>query len=221
MSAWPLIREQVKAVAVKSVSRLKQPVVVNSFGRSGSTMLFDSIVDSAGRRRLPSRFSRRLIEATAWDLDTSDLRSGRCYKSHDYPPNILPSNTRMIYVFGDPVAATMSAYRYAGESPAWLERHCEHLRAPICGREELLERDVLHIEAHLEAWLTQTNGTVAFARFETLWDYQSQLSEFVGLDVRLPQRRPRRETKVPDPRLAEMLGRMNRKILELPNWWIQ
>lgn len=185
-----MIPVKMRETAAILVSRANQPIVVNSFGRSGSTVLFDAV--SSYAVRFGALAEERVVRSAAWKLDSDRVRRGRVYKSHDYPSPSLPRNTRVLYVFGSPEDATLSLIEQARVSgQKWLDAHADHLRVPRFAPEDLLEGDVLRIGDHLRAWLSQDSVATGFVRYETMWDHQKQISDFVGFHVSLPERRER------------------------------
>ena len=185
-----LIPVTMRETAAILVSRAHQPIVVNSFGRSGSTVLFDAVSSSAARFGALSE--EKVVRSSAWKLDSDRVRRGRVYKSHDYPMPSLPADTRVLYVFGSPEDATLSLIERARVSgQQWLDEHADHLRVPHFAPEDLLQSDVLRIADHLRAWLSQEIVATGFVRYETMWDHQKEISDFVGFSVSLPKRRER------------------------------
>ncbi|MDN4473980.1 hypothetical protein [Demequina zhanjiangensis] len=176
------------ALAVKG----RMPVVINSFGRSGSTVLFRAVSESHLRpwARTPARV--QTMRANAWDLSKDPLEPRMVYKSHDLPRDEMAGRAKVVYVFGDPIAATRSAImKGQSEPPRWFEAHCAHLHQPLVEPEALYETDALKIGAHLRAWLDATAQDVAFVRYERLWERIDDVSSFLGFRVTLPEYRAR------------------------------
>jgi hypothetical protein len=189
------VRSAAKRVIAGATSRIDRPILVNSFGRSGSTLLYAAIVDSA----VPDAtgpikaVSVRAVGSEAWDLTKADLAHGMCFKTHDYPAGANPHEAIVLYTFGDPVTAAASALRMGRErqDEDWYRLHCRHLRVPEHDPDALLDRDGLGFRDHLRSWLAQQDYTVAMIRYETMWDHVQDISDFVGFPVSLPARRER------------------------------
>ena len=183
-----------RSAILKIASRIGQPIVINSFGRSGSTLLYYAVASSASRIGEPGS---RLLSDTAWNLGTTPLERGKVYKTHDYPPDGGLGSAKLVYVFGDPVEATASLdlkVRKSGKS--WLDSHCDHLKVPRCAPGEYFDSDCLRIAAHFTTWVDQRSCNAAFVRYEALWDHAKELSDYVGFHVKLPRRKPRRSSHV-------------------------
>lgn len=214
------MREKTKNLIATVASRAQAPVVVNSFGRSGSTVLFEGVAASAARG---GRVARKIVRGEAWRLDRDPVGRHRCYKSHDYPTPSLRRDARVLYVFGDPVDATHSvAQRVDSLGHEWLEEHCRHLRVEPFSPETLFERDALRIKDHLQSWLEQDHVAAAFVRYEAMWDHLQEVSDFVGFEVILPPKRQRTSGAVklgPDP-LREVYADAIRVVEGLPDWSI-
>ena len=212
---------QVREVLARALSRSRDPIVVNSFGRSGSTVLTDGIVSSASRA---GEFaSWHAIRGEAWKLDTDRIRRYRVYKSHDYPSEGLRSDARVLYVFGDPIDATYSLLdRAEKRGQSWIDRHADHLRVPRFAADELFHRDALGVAKHLTAWLTQTHSTVGFVRYESLWTHQDSISGFVGFPVQLPPRRERAsKTHLGSAEMRAAYADAIEIVQSLPDWSVR
>ncbi|GIG53769.1 hypothetical protein [Demequina activiva] len=217
-----MVPQALRTVAVKATSRIGRPVIVNSYGRSGSTVLFMAIRNSASKPVLRVAPPSRDYGAQAWRLEGLRVGSGRVYKSHDRPPTRMPRGARMLYVFGDPVASTLSVIKRGSDSAEWMALHCEHLGVPRCAPEDLIGRDALRIEEHLRSWLDGELGPIAFVRYEALWEHADRISDFAGLPVTLPQRRER-STSVDQapPALLETYAPMRELVASLPDWQVR
>lgn len=163
-------------------------------GRSGSTLIYDAVAKGLARKKY-GRFAsslERTVKATAWNLDQSCLIGGVVYKTHDFPYN-LNSNipVKAVFLFGSASEAAISVYscrdRYGSE---WVKTHLEHLRA-VGQFDEILERDVLRFKEQIETWTNESRFDVLALRYESLWNYEQLLSDFLGFQVHLPPRRSR------------------------------
>lgn len=202
------------------LSHISTPVVINSFGRSGSTLLYETV--SRNAVRAGGSLAERLIRGVAWDLQDAVLQAGRCYKSHDYPPPTA-RDMRVLYVFGDPIDAAFSARRMAAENgEVWWRQHCIHLGAGNVNPDDVLRRDALRLGEHLHAWRRQSACTVGFVRYERLWESAAQLEDFLGFPLQLPERRPRQAqdlASIPDA-MARAYGVVAETIRSMPDWSI-
>lgn len=143
--------------------------VVNSYGRSGSTVLAESLGD------------------VLWITDLRQMPEG-IYKTHDYPSDV---DAKIVYTFANPLDVIASVIKMSRKKH-WLNLHCQHMRVPYFDISDIYREDKLHLEDHLNAWLGVEG--VCFARYEAMWDYQQELSDYLGVQVSLPAYRPREST---------------------------
>lgn len=191
--------------ALKCLLPRRAPIIVNSFGRSGSTLLHDALVEAATLRST-NRLASRLVRANAWELDTHPLYRGGVFKTHDrytVTAATVVAHAKHIYIYGDPVEATLSTIaRTKREGQPWLDEHCDHLRVPRVTPEELVHRDALQIEAHMSSWM-RCASPVLFVRLDRLWDNITSIEQFVSMPVPLPEQAPRRsKTNLPREHIA-------------------
>ena len=153
-----------------------------------------------------------------WDLGSCDALGPGIYKTHDYPAARMPEQLLHIYVFGNPAHAAQSALLQASRDSSWWPKHCEHLRAPLVPPERLLVDDALRFADHFDAWMRHRSSPVAFVRFESHCENSSQLSRYVGFDVRLPVRR-KRSAPADDNDLPAYTN-LRTRLEALPDWFV-
>lgn len=213
--------ERVKNLLAPVVSKAKIAVVVNSFGRSGSTVLYESVIASAARG---TSAGERIIRGAAWRLDRTALARGRVYKTHDYPQAAMAS-ARVLYVFGDPIDAARSLIGMVERmGQRWMVEHCTHLRVPPVEPAALLERDALSVAEHLTAWSQPRGGRTALIRYEAMWDHRSEISDFLGFEVTLAprvERQAQRSAIGDDDRLAAAYAAANSLVTGLPDFSVR
>ena len=161
------VANKIPPITAPIVSRARRPIIVNSFGRSGSTVLYRSMTHSVvyGPSWLRSA-QRRLVSSTAWDLKTAELTTGAIYKSHDYPlPYSREEDPLVLYVFGSPVNATLSLLRqFEVRGEKWMREHASHLGVPPFSSQDLESRDALAIDSHLDpGWINEEWTPRSFA----------------------------------------------------------
>lgn len=191
-----MIKTHIKNIIGPKVSNFNYPIIVNSYGRSGSTVLMKSITQSAvnvKNERVKELLSRS-ISLSAWSLETSKIKNGLVYKTHDYPPeNYRLNNIRMIYTFANPIDVVYSLMRlYELRGVEWMNEHHRHLNAPVSNDFNITEVDQLHLEHHLESWLSEKRVPIAFVRYETMWDYEEKISDFLGFKIEFPPYKKRK-----------------------------
>lgn len=222
-------------MTVISKSRIKQviqnvmpshlpPLVVASMGRSGSTLVWEALRRAVLEARfpgLPHAQGLRLVSDQAWDLDRVRLARGVVYKSHGLAHE-LPndSGAKVVFLFGSATDAAISVMscrdRYG---PSWISQHFEHLRAngPF---EDLVRRDVLRFGEQLDGWIGKAGTQRLIIHYDALWDHEATLSDFTGVGISLPPRRPRSGAMAVDAetraRFAETYAALDERIAALP-----
>jgi len=201
-----------KAVVKQKLSgffRRKYPrVVVASTGRSGSTMLFDAIAASMGRGCLGGLYDKKIINTTVdkvlkgFVLRLNSLSNSPCMvcKTHDIAPgqeDVLPG-VKYIFIYGDPLDSALSVKSMVAKNgESWFYQHLYHLRGEGA-LEDLFEKDVLNYEGQIKSWLAMRSGSVLCIDYDDLWDERDKLSDFLGFEVILPEKRERVEKVLPD-----------------------
>lgn len=181
-------------------------LVVASFGRAGSTVVWDALRMAMARARLGPLASTNpeVCSGLAFNFPQGDaLRPGIVYKTHDYPDMMVASRrVRAVFLFGSAVEAALSVHEQkALRGEGWVRQHFHHLHRPY-RYDALLDADVLGMRDQCVAWMGYTASPVLCLRFEALWDNVDRLSEFCGLEVRLPARKPRKTKEVSPDLLA-------------------
>ncbi len=168
--------------------------VIASFGRSGSTLIYDAILNGISKccRSVPYWVSRRIARDTAWQLDKTTLLRGVIYKTHDYPDALAGrQDVKSVFLFGSAVEAALSVYscrdRYGAE---WVKEHFRHLRSDL-RYDDLFKCDALRFRNQILAWCGFAETQVLCLRYESIWDHQRTLEEYCGFKVPLPPQRPR------------------------------
>lgn len=222
----PPAKRLIKRCVVALASPITGAVLVNSYGRSGSSMLTRAVARAASGNGIEAlvRVREKSIQSTAWDLNRDPLRSGFVYKTHDYPPATTPTvPVRTLYAFADPIDVVLSLMRlYETGAEDHMRVHYAHLRAPYTDFADIVHEDQLRLEAHFDRWREETRFPVAFVRYDDLWREQGRLGEFLGLPLTLPPRRDRL-TQTPPPKLRETLERtyasLAEKVRHGPGFW--
>ena len=175
------------------------PIIIASNGRSGSTMLCNSVARSLVHRRfgklLASQFETFLCEVAiefAPRLQQISTLASPILKTHDRPEDPSEISGKVIFIFGDPLEAALSArLKTEREGCEWLQEHLYHLRSKG-DLSNLLETDLLNYREQCHAWSSAPRDSVMLVPYDDLWARQSEISQFLGLPVDLPKRRARR-----------------------------
>ena len=193
-----IIKSQLKRVVKEYCNKNTNILLVASLGRSGSTMLFRALSAASikvGVRRV-KRVMARAVRSHLWRLDPDIMEQGIIYKTHDVPPKDKRIDSlKCVYLFADPYDVIPSVVRKTETSGCgWLKRHADHLGGELDSVKELFEGDVLDLEGNFDAWTSVEHCDLFAVRYDSVWDYQAKLSEFVGFTVELPPRRARKSS---------------------------
>ena len=188
----------------------KDAIVVASFGRAGSTLVFEAVSRAMTRARFGTAVDPlfRLFRSDAFGEVPGGLRRGVTYKTHAYPEMLAgQEDVRTIFLFGSAVDAALSVHdQKALRGEAWVRLHFAHLQRPY-RYDDLLREDVLGFRDQCIAWMGHDRSPVLCLRYEAIWDHADTLAAFTGLKIALPERRPRAEKAV-SPELLESAERV-------------
>lgn len=155
--------------------------IIAGLGRCGTTLVQQALIETHAvikSKQFLSRFS-----------DESKYVTGTIHKTHDLPPATLPSNVKLIFMFGDPRNAALSGYRAFSKN-----KHFAHIGVTeIPDREDIFSKDILRLEAHFDTWQQQQGFDFISIRYESLYarETQAMLAEYLGFRVNLPPYRQR------------------------------
>ena len=172
----------------------RPPIVVASIGRSGSSMLFRSILASHPNHRFhPSkRVVRKFTKRKAWELKKTALKNNGVYKTHDLPCRVKHVQPLYIFIFSTPSRAAISVVKRAltDDDPNWLDKHSKHLgkKATI---ESVIHGDALGFATQIDTWFNFEEAPVLVLKFEKLWENKEILERFLGFKIQLPHQRER------------------------------
>jgi len=179
------------------------PVIVNSYGRSGSTVLVRAIKQAYGQNSLLNKLKHKLLgyheDSTAWDLSSANLIRNRVYKTHDYPPHNRTLSTKCIYIYSSPIDVVASLKKlYCEKGEKWMEAHFKHLKVEYKRKKirYIFDNDVLKLKNHLDSWREQKDIPVLMLKYPDLWEYQEVISEFIGKQIILPKFKKRNSVEV-------------------------
>jgi len=224
-----MLKKITKNIIGQAFSKFNYPMVVNSYGRSGSTVLTKSIINSSIQTKNVTirNIAYRAISQSAWDLNNTNLKNGIVYKTHDYPPSIYQnSNLKMLYTFADPVDVVLSLLRlFEEKGEEWMKLHYKHLGVSYTNSfDQIIYEDQLQLEKHLDSWLNEARIRVAFVRYEKMWDHQDEISDYLGFHIELPEFRERKASKENDFENIETIESsyksLREKISKLDNFFI-
>lgn len=194
-------RHFVKYLIILLVFGKYTPVIVASTGRSGSTMLANSIGESFVHAKyflLPPFLKRQLIKLSLSYFDRlkdiGAFRRAPVIKTHDLYRSKLRKNLKYVFVYGDPLDSAVSAFVQGKlHGSAWLDQHIFHL----CGNgsgDKILVDDVLNYEHQLVSW---QNAPAFFVHYSQIWERKEELSKYLGFPLCLPTQKSRTTKELP------------------------
>ena len=162
---------------------MRDHIIVATMGRCGTNLLYDSVVASGhGSGGFILRFDTirpKLIR---------NPKLASAYMTHDYPPDRLPPNVKLIYLFGDPRDIAVSAYKQINR---WGKGHHSHLKMVSRFRpnDQVLMEDSLGLHEHFAAWMTKQSFPFASVRYEALerQSVREQLAAWLGFMPTFPE----------------------------------
>jgi len=135
-------------------------------------------------------------------------------KTHSSAPEYLPDDVKAVFLFGDPLHAIVST----------REKRFDANHFANCGYTsdvppDIYKEDALEYERNFDSWMTAHDYPVLVVRYETMFDNQNTLSEYLKFRVKLPPRRGRTNRISPElsERLSTVYGSLIRKVHAAPD----
>jgi len=153
-------------------------MIVAGLGRCGTTIVAEAI-SNAMIGRIGYHFQNRLDELFPYGLQFP-------YKTHDLAPLECPM--KAIYLFGDPRDIAVSTHIRLGNG---LEKHYKSMRADHNESLKWVIKDTLRLTENFNSWARRHNYEVMMLRYDCIWEFPDSISEFVGKEVVLPERKQR------------------------------
>jgi len=154
------------------------------------------------------------------------------YKHLTIPPISKRRNLKVIYVFGDPIMATLSLFRrsYHQTQSIQMQRfyHSDFVIPMEMTLEEYLDKDKdgLFFERHLKNWQEKYRlHPTLFLKYETLFEHLETIASFIQAPntflVNFPEKKERLSalTEISEntkSRLEVFYGNFSRKIAQMP-----
>ena len=118
------------------------------------------------------------------------FKNGIVHKTHLYPTQ-YPDNCKVIFTFGDPLDIILSVVRKSKTEGYWGPAHFKNLDANWEEFGDIFIRDVLKLENMFDSFYKSQTCDIMCLRYETLWENEDKISEFLGFDFKLPGRKTR------------------------------
>ena len=141
------------------------------------------------------------------------FKNGVVHKTHLYPME-YPENCKLIFTFGDPLSIVLSVLKKSRE-PGWGPAHFKNLAADWSRSGDILSTDVLHLEKMFDAFYKQQTCESICLRYETLWENEDEISDFLGFDFKLPEKRPRDADAIKSQLSREQIVEFNQGYVSL------
>jgi hypothetical protein len=171
------LKKQLKAYSKKSrLFNCSNAFIVGGMGRCGTKLICDSLKKSGIVENdvFLDRFNTQI-----------EYKNGFYYKTHDYPPEYLPGNVKLIYMFGNPMNTAISAHKKINE---WGHLHHYHLNSNLyrCN-DELFHKDTLLLQSHFDAWYKEQKFDFISIKYEALYEVETieTLNRFLGFPIKL------------------------------------
>lgn len=165
-----------------SMAESTRRIMINSLGQCGSGMLFKAV-----RRDHP--------------------KAGKC---HAFPSDFKDTNIRMVFLYTDPVGIVKSLVNIAknnidgcvglrgmkfikahGTNMGYKLPHNMHKNADVFTN-KIIHEDIFQLEKYFDENMREQVYPLVAVKYEELWDYQTELNEFLGFDLKLPEKRDKR-----------------------------
>jgi hypothetical protein len=173
---------------------LHDAIVASGYGSGGFFFRFNSIMPKLSR---------------------GNLKSGAAYVTHDYPPDNLPTNVKVIYMFSDPRDVAISVCRQIN---VWGGAHHSHLSryARFRPNEQVLMEDSLGLYDHFVTWMAEHKFPFASVRYDALGSQsvREQLAMWLGFMPVFPEWRQRPSIWSEHPK-SEDIDSSYKKLTEL------
>lgn len=184
------------------------PVIVASTGRSGSTMLCHSIMNSSFKEKTGLK-SPRFVFFPAFSPDKAlrmKYRVGGVYKTH-LLPEYIPNHVKKIFIFDSPII-TYTSFNLCIEryGKKWGIQHLKNLQSPYEIKDINKDVDFLNYEAQLLSWLEYKEALCI--NFRDLWRYQEKMSAYLEMPLLFPSQ-IERKTRVDGDNMNKTINKLN------------
>jgi hypothetical protein len=195
---------KLKNLASRALSFLifrNQPkLIITSSGRSGSTMVFNAVIEGiiinkfgSTYMKLFGSFTRDFISIYLKNLSEINSFHYIVYKNHE--PYFLKynnlTNHLYLFVYGDPLESALSVEAIVQKKGLnWFLEH----QANLSGEgsyEDLYNKDILNYENIINSWLNSSESNILCIDYDDLWRNENNISNFLGFKVKLPHKKKR------------------------------
>lgn len=185
---------------------VKPPILVGGIGRCGTTLVYKAI-----RSNLFYRGAKKFVV----DIPSRDFKPWRVYKTHDYAPDFIDPRVKVIFMFGNPMDAVVSAHKILGGP-----MHYKHVKSPLHSEhDQIFTKDVMLKESHFDSWMKQQSFDFLSLRYEHLYrpEVRNIVEQFLEIKLNLPEHRQRSsswKSHSEHEALATTYASLNKKVEE-------
>lgn len=163
-------------------------------------------------RRLPS-WSKCFVNRLS-DIDNS---YAPIKKTHALYREEYRDKAKYIFVYGPPLDSAISVKSMTERNGEhWFRNHLYHLESEG-SLDQLFTEDILRYEDQMCSWGSAASRNVLCVHYSELWEREAEISEFLGLQITLPEKRERAAKKAPsyyDTTLFDRLGNLEKSFLK-------
>lgn len=187
------MKEKLKRFLKGIASKLDHPVVVASCGRSGSTMIFNTIAKSS--IKFNGIIQSHWIKKKIWNIDQKKYK-GIVYKTHDTPPSDDKVSVKYLYVYDCPVKVLASTIRKAEKNERWWRNHKKHMNSNCKEIEKLKQKDCLKIKENIIKWNKFCSNRVnaMSIKYDSIWEKEKEIEDLIGVKISLPEKKQRKSS---------------------------
>jgi hypothetical protein len=193
----------------------KPCVIIASIGRSGSTLVFNTLKKEAKKTlwRKKSGLTPTLADAK--------LKTGTICKTHDFPDALVnvTKPVKAVFIFGSTLESAMSVHSCVDRfGPDWVAQHFKHLKSDGHAN-ELFDYDALGLAKQVKSWSTFDSVPTLCVRYDALWRRAAEIAEFTNYNFELPEFKPRTEKQLNNVLLEkaqEIYGPLDDVVMALP-----
>lgn len=199
------VKKYIKKKLLSLVFQKNHKIVIASTGRAASTMLVDAVAESLVQHKFHLRSNNslarivknRLMGYVDRIITLPDESCVICktHDTYDCPPT---TEFKYVFVYGDPLDSAKSVEKIVErEGKQWFELHQYHLKASG-NYSDLFQVDVLNYQGQIKSWMSFKHRNVICIDYDDLWKKNDLLTDFLGFEVKLPERKlrlPKREIK--------------------------
>lgn len=154
---------------------MTETIILAGMGRCGTTLLYNVVRD----------YNEFVMDLASL---SENFKKFAAIKTHDFAPELLPSNTKAIYLFGNPIDIVLSAH---DAEMVNVDQHYIHMHGDAENKHNFEYSDTLQLEANFDSWHKKQNYPLLTLRYETLWENTAILNDFLGVNIQLPERKRR------------------------------